>query len=258
MLGLLGGAAGVLGMGRCSGGGSTVAAVATARASATAAPSASPSSSATASTGATACTTTPEGEIGPYFTDDSASGYDRSDIRSNIDGSSPQTGVPLALTIYVFDTEKSCAAYAGAQIDIWHCNASGIYSNESVENSLGSTWLRGYQLTDATGKATFTTIVPGWYAGRTTHIHVRIRSTYNSASSTSDGSNTTQLFFAQPVVDYLAQSVAPYDAEGSNATTNANDHVYAGETKGANLLSLVGDASTGYTATISLGIPIGA
>jgi protocatechuate 3,4-dioxygenase beta subunit len=212
--------------------------------------------SVSATPGSQACAVTPEGEIGPYFTDDSASGYNRNTILSNVDGTSTQAGVPLTLTIFVYDTEKSCAAYSGAQVDIWHCNASGVYSNESSQNSNGQTWLRGYQLTDATGKATFKTIVPGWYQGRTTHIHLRVRSTYSNASSTSDGTNTTQLFFPQALITTLATSVAPYNAQGTNATTNANDQVYTPQTKGETLLSPVGDTTSGYTATFSVGLPI--
>ncbi len=102
----------------------------------------------TATGSSTSCTVTPEGEEGPYFVDDSATGFNRSDIRSNLDGSNTQSGIPLTLSIYVYDSEKSCAAMADVQIDIWHCNASGIYSAEDVESTSGETWLRGYQLTD--------------------------------------------------------------------------------------------------------------
>jgi protocatechuate 3,4-dioxygenase beta subunit len=202
------------------------------------------------------CEATPEGEIGPYFADDSDARFNRSNILSNLDGTSTQTGVPLTLTVTVVDTEKGCAPYVGAQVDIWHCNSSGIYSDQAVENTTTETWLRGYQLTDADGKVTFVTIVPGWYAGRTTHIHLRIRSTYSAASSTSDGTNTTQLFFPQTLDDTLATSVTPYSAEGKNPTTNAGDHVYSGETDGANLLSLTGDSTSGYAAAVTIGLPI--
>src|SRR5262249_40310184 len=131
------------------------------------------------------------------FGADGGRGFNRSDIRSNIDGSSIQTGIPLTLTITVVDSENSCIGLQNAQVDIWHCNADGVYSGEDVENTVGLTWLRGYQLTDSEGQVTFTTIFPGWYQGRTTHIHLRVRSKYSAASSTSDGTNTTQLFFPQ-------------------------------------------------------------
>ena len=127
-------------------------------------------------TASAACTSTLEGEEGPYFVDDSATGYLRSNIRSNLDGSSIQPGIPLSLTIYVFDSKNTCGPMQGVQIDIWHCNATGLYSAESVESTVGQSWLRGYQITDATGKVTFTTILPGWYQGRTTHIYLPITS----------------------------------------------------------------------------------
>jgi protocatechuate 3,4-dioxygenase beta subunit len=207
--------------------------------------------------GATAdCKVTPEGEIGPYFADDSASGFNRSNILSNLDGSSTQAGLPLTLTVTVLDTQKSCAPYTGAQIDIWHCNAAGVYSDISAEGTASEQWLRGYQVTDANGQVTFKTIVPGWYAGRTTHIHLRVRSSYSEASSTSDGTNTTQLFFPQALTDTLDTAVAPYSSEGKNPTTNATDHVYSGEENGANTLALSGDMTSGYTAAATIFLPI--
>lgn len=205
---------------------------------------------------AAACTPTPEGEIGPYFADDSDIRFNRSDILSNLDGTNTQTGIPLTVTIFIVDGQKGCAPYPNAQVDVWHCNAAGVYSDQAVENTTTETWLRGYQLSDASGKLSFSTIIPGWYAGRTTHIHLRVRSSYSQASSTSDGTNTTQLFFAQTFVDRLATSVAPYNAEGVNPTTNAGDRVYAQQENGANLLALSGDDTTGYTAAVTIVLPI--
>lgn len=205
-------------------------------------------------TGTTACSETLEGEEGPYFVDDSASGYDRSNILSNLDGTETQTGVPLTLTLYIFDAKSSCTAMEGVQVDIWHCNASGIYSAESSESTVGQSWLRGYQLSDSTGKVQFTTILPGWYSGRTTHIHLRLRSTYDSTDDS--GSNTMQLFFDQTLIDTLATSVSPYSSEGTNPTTNANDRVYSQQEDGTTLLTLTGSTADGYTASFSIYLPI--
>jgi protocatechuate 3,4-dioxygenase beta subunit len=242
MLGMAGG--GIL-LARCAGGGSS---------------GALPASAATASAGASVvsstCAVTPEGEIGPYFADDSAPAFNRSNILANIDGSSTQPGVPLMLSLTVRDAQKSCAPVAGAQVDIWHCNASGVYSDEGVENTSGLTWLRGFQLTDVNGLVMFTTIVPGWYAGRTTHIHLRVRSSYSQTSSASDGTNTTQLFFPQSVSDTLSASVAPYSSHGTNTTTNASDRVYTSETRGVMLLSPAGSVGSGYTASFTIDLPI--
>lgn len=211
-------------------------------------------------TGTTAGTTdhavTPEGEIGPYFADDSATGFNRSNVLTNIDGTNAQAGVPFTLHVYVYDTENSYAALAGAQVDVWHCNALGVYSDENSEGTTGQTWLRGHQLTDATGLVTFGTIVPGWYQGRATHIRLRVRSQYSEASSTSDGTNTTQLFFPQATLDSIYTSVAPYSSKGVDTTTNVADHVYTPETKGATEVALTGDSTSGYAATFAIYLPI--
>jgi protocatechuate 3,4-dioxygenase beta subunit len=205
--------------------------------------------------GATACTKTLEGEEGPYFVDDSATGYNRSNILSNLDGSETQTGVPFTLTIYVFDSENSCGAMQGVQVDIWHCNGSGVYSAEASESTTSESWLRGYQLTDTNGMVKFVTIIPGWYQGRTTHVHLRLRSTYDS--STTGGTNTMQLFFDQTLIDTLDTTVSPYSSEGKNSTTNASDRVYSQQEDGTTLMTLGGSASAGYTATANIYLPIG-
>ena len=213
-------------------------------------------STTTTSTSSATCAATPEGEIGPYFVDDSATGFNRSDIRSNLDGTETQTGIPLTLTITVQDSENSCIGLQDAQVDIWHCNAEGVYSAEDVEDTSGLTWLRGYQVTDSAGQVTFTTIFPGWYAGRTTHIHLRVRSKYSEASSTSDGTNTTQVFFPQTIIDTIDTSVAPYSSHGTNSTTNATDRVYADQTDGKMELTLSGDSTSGYVTSVTIDLPI--
>jgi protocatechuate 3,4-dioxygenase beta subunit len=228
-------------------GGGLIAAKCTASAKATSA--AAPSSS---------CAVTPEGEIGPFFTDDSLATYNRSNILSNLGGTSTQMGVPLTLTLIARDSKKGCAAMPGVRVDIWHCNAQGVYSNESVENTADQTWLRGYQITNGAGSVTFTTIVPGWYRGRSTHIHLRVRSSYSTASSTSDGTNTTQVFFPQSLVDSIGTTVSAYNSHGVNTTTNERDHVYTSEVNGVTLLSLSGSVAAGYTASYTITLPIAA
>ncbi|MGD0676708.1 MAG: hypothetical protein ABSC94_14940 [Polyangiaceae bacterium] len=95
------------------------------------------------------CAVTPEGEIGPYFADDSTAGFARSLITSNLDGTSTQPGVALTLQVTVIDAQNGCVPYVGAQVDIWHCNASGVYLDIDAEGTSSDKWLRGYQLTDA-------------------------------------------------------------------------------------------------------------
>lgn len=240
----------------CCGGGGNGSAAATTSTSGTTAGTTSATGTTSTTEGITGHAVTPEGEIGPYFTDDSASGYNRSNILANVAGTDAQTGVPLTLTLYVYDAENGNAAVSGAQVDIWHCNALGVYSNEAVESTTGQSWLRGYQLTDATGRVAFQTIIPGWYQGRATHIHLRVRSRYSEASSTSDGTNTTQVFFPQATLDTLYTTVAPYSTKAKDTTTNASDRVYTTQTHAENELVLSGDATNGYSATFSIYLPI--
>jgi len=213
----------------------------------------------TSSSSSSCGTSIPAVTEGPYWVTDSDSGYKRTDIRSDIAGTNTQLGVLFNLTLYVYDLKNSCAAMESVQVDIWHCNAAGVYSGiKSSTNGHGTdytsqSWLRGYQLTDSTGKVTFTTILPGWYTGRTTHIHIRFRSTYDSSS---DGStNTAQLFFDQTFIDNLDTTVSPYSSEGKNSVTNAGDSIYTGE-GGTTLLSLSGSATAGYSASFSVYLPL--
>ena len=149
--------------------------------------------------------------------------------------------------------------YLGAReaLTRWsHCNASGIYSDIAAESTSSDQWLRGYQLTDGSGQVTFKTVIPGWYSGRTTHIHLRVRSSYSEASSTIDETNTTQCFFDRTFIDTLYTTVAPYRARGKNTTTNASDRVYSQQEDGANLLVLHGDDTNGFTASVTVFLPI--
>jgi protocatechuate 3,4-dioxygenase beta subunit len=162
--------------------------------------------------------------------------------------------VGQAIATGTWATETRAAA--GAQVDIWHRNAESVYSAEEVEDTSGLTWLRGYQLTDSAGQGTFTTLFPGWYAGRTTHIHLRVRSKYSEASSTSDGTNTTQVFFPQATLDTINTTIAPYSSYGTNSTTNATDRVYADQTDGKMQLTLAGDTTSGYVTSVTINLPI--
>jgi protocatechuate 3,4-dioxygenase beta subunit len=203
-----------------------------------------------------ACHVTPEGEIGPYFADDSANGFFRNNILANIDGTAMQSGIPLALTLYIVDGENACKPMPDVQVDIWHCNANGVYSDIAGQNTAGQTWLRGYQLSDSDGRLIFNTIIPGWYPGRTTHIHLRIRSRFNETASVSDSSNTTQLFFPQSTIDMINKTVAPYDTKGANTTTNQSDQVFTPQTAGQMLLPLSGDNTNGYRSSITISLPV--
>jgi hypothetical protein len=111
----------------------------------------------------------------------------------------------------------------------------------------------GYQVTDASGIARFTTIYPGWYSGRTVHIHVKVRLFDASNNTTTEA--TTQVFFDDAITDSVYGNVAPYNARTSRNTRNSADDIYGNNT--VLLLNLQGDNSSGYAATLSLGVSVG-
>jgi protocatechuate 3,4-dioxygenase beta subunit len=184
---------------------------------------------------AATCVMTPAKTEGPYFVDEA---LNRSDIRED------QAGTPLVLTMYVFDADNDCEPVAGAQVDIWHANASGLYSDEAANGTSGQKWLRGYQTTDADGKVKFTTIYPGWYSGRAIHIHFKVRK--------DELEFTSQMFFTdEQNASVMKQS--PYSKRGNPDTTDTTDNIYASD--GAKLLlQPQSDGSGGYTAEFSVGV----
>ncbi|HXA53200.1 MAG TPA: hypothetical protein VNV86_22940, partial [Candidatus Acidoferrum sp.] len=108
-------------------------------------------------------------------------------------------GVLLNLKVsLVNESGSTCMPLAGARVDIWHCDAGGTYSDEAQNNSSGKKFLRGYQTTDDTGAVNFTTIYPGWYSGRTVHIHFRIR-TYSGSTKLDEF--VAQIFFDDTLTD---------------------------------------------------------
>jgi len=188
-----------------------------------------------------ACVVRPEMTEGPYFVDEM---LNRSDIRSDPTDGVISQGAPLELTFNVSQiSANGCTALPNAQVDIWHCDAFGVYSD--VENAQGKKFLRGFQLTDANGVAKFITIYPGWYPGRTVHIHFKIR--INGYDFTS------QLFFDDAFTDqvYLQD---PYPQRGERNTRNQNDNIY--NNGGNQLLLNTVQTDTGYAATFDIGLQI--
>lgn len=193
-----------------------------------------------------ACVVRPEVTEGPYYVDEQ---LNRADVRSDTSNSTVKEGALLALTFSVSQvTASGCTPYAGAVVDIWHCDAAGIYSGVSDRsfNTKGQNFLRGYQVTDANGQATFTTIYPGWYPGRAVHIHFKIRT-----SAADHGSEfTSQLFFDDVFSDQVFTQAA-YAGKGQRTTLNSNDGIYD-----ALLLLNVTTTDQGYAATFPIGVDL--
>ena len=191
---------------------------------------------------AASCVTTKPATEGPFWVDE---GLERSDITVDPSDGTARPGVPLELRLSILRTDDACAPASGVQVDVWHCDADGIYSDQSANGTAGKKFLRGYQVTGGNGVARFTTIYPGWYPGRTIHIHYRVR-TFADGAETSDFAS--QVYFDDTINDQVLTE-PPYDSRGARNTTNANDTIYDGA-----LLTLAPDGSGGYTGTFDVGL----
>ncbi len=195
---------------------------------------------------ATALTLTPEQEEGPFYV-----ALDK--IRKNITAGRP--GVPLKLEIKLVNTAGK--PIKGAACDIWQCDATGVYSDESSEQTVGQTWLRGVQFTDAKGVAEFVTIYPGHYSGRTTHIHIKAHIGGKATGGTYGGghvSHTGQLLFSDAITSEVYR-LAPYTSDTEARVANSADHVYTqeGGSKSVLKLSKLGSSvADGFRGTITL------
>jgi protocatechuate 3,4-dioxygenase beta subunit len=203
--------------------------------------------SATASTAlSSVCIVTPEETEGPYFVDEML--Y-RSDVRTDPSDGTTKEGVPLALTFTIASVSNAaCAPLAGATVDIWHCDALGVYSD--VQGSMGKKFLRGTQVTDASGMATFTTIYPGWYRGRAVHIHFKVRT---DPLATTGTEFTSQLYFDDALTDRV-YTQAPYASRNARDTRNSQDGIYA--TGGDQLLLSLTQDGDGYTTVFNVGMNV--
>jgi protocatechuate 3,4-dioxygenase beta subunit len=196
------------------------------------------------------CVVRPALTEGPYFVDEK---LDRSDIRSDPSTNAVKPGVTLALTFVVSRVSAtSCVALANATVDVWHCDALGVYS-DATDPTFGSTkgtkFLRGYQKTGANGEATFTTIWPGWYQGRAVHIHFKIRAT---AANGQASDFTSQLFFDESLTDQVFTQ-SPYSQKGgAGRLRNESDGIFQGS--GGKLTLAPTKTANGYSATFDIGL----
>jgi len=177
---------------------------------------------------------------GPYY-------FDPGLVRADITEGTP--GVPLAVRFAIVD--ETGAPFAGARVDIWHCNAEGFYSGYASQGEnrradmRGRTFLRGTQATGADGVATFSTIYPGWYPGRTTHIHFKV---FHGARNVL----TCQFFLPDALSEFLYTQVPAYRRASLRDTLNSNDgiRIEAGET----VLGDVRDENSRYVATLNVAV----
>ncbi len=209
-------------------------------------PTATAGATATAGPSTVSCVVSPAMTEGPYFVDEM---LNRSDIRSDPSDSSVKDGVPLRLALSIQSVNgASCAPLKGAHVDIWHCDAGGLYSDEAANNTVGQKFLRGYQLTDENGAVQFTTIYPGWYMGRAVHIHMKVRT---DPASQQGYEFTSQLFFDEAITDQV-HAQAPYSSRGTRDTLNSNDSVYSGG--GSQMMLKLIEEGPGYAGAVNIGV----
>jgi protocatechuate 3,4-dioxygenase beta subunit len=194
------------------------------------------------------CVVRPEQTEGPYFVDEH---LNRSDIRSDPSDGRVKSGTPLALTLRVSQlSAEDCHPLAGAQVDIWHCDAMGVYSDvqDPGFSTVGQKFLRGYQITDTRGEARFVTVYPGWYPGRTVHIHFKIRTASVARRSVEF---TSQLYFDDVVTDRVHADL-PYASKGPRSSRNQHDWIFR---RGGDQLMLSPTVVTGgYEASFAIAL----
>jgi len=192
-------------------------------------------------TGADVCVITPETTEGPYYFDPK---LERSDITEGT-----QKGAPTTVRLQVVDA--ACKPIEGARVDIWHCNADGQYSGYANQpggvDATGATFLRGTQFARADGVVEFATIYPGWYPGRTTHIHFKV---FLDQASVLVG----QIFFPDDLSQQIYQTVGPYLAHGADrAVMNTNDRIAIQATQ-ASVASVNDLGDEHYQAAMIIGV----
>jgi protocatechuate 3,4-dioxygenase beta subunit len=186
------------------------------------------------------CILTPEAMEGPFY-------FDPKLVRSDI--TEGKAGAPLALTLQIVDAQN-CAALEGARVDVWHADGAGLYSGytgQETGSARGETFLRGTQYSGTDGEVRFNTIYPGWYPGRTPHIHFKVFVDDRSVI-------TGQLYFPDPITERVYAATSPYRERGTKRDTfNPDDFIFAKQGGRDTILS-VQDQGGSYFASLVIGI----
>jgi protocatechuate 3,4-dioxygenase beta subunit len=231
------------------------------------------SAASTVASAGTACVADPEETNGPFPSDGTNSangsvsnalvmnGIVRSDIRSSFGSSTTVAeGVPLTLTLTLADSNTACSQLIGYAIYVWHCNRSGEYSLYGAD-ILDENYLRGVQVTDGNGQVTFETIFPACYSGRFPHIHVEVYTTLADATNGKNAIFTTQMAMPEAIASTVYLTATGYGASVQNLAqvSLATDNVFDSSTSAqltAQTPTLSGDATSGYTGSITIGVGV--
>ncbi len=211
-----------------------------------AAPNTAPAEGAAATGGASdtpVCVLTPEATEGPFY-------FDTEMLRRDI--TEDRVGAPLTMGVHVMRVGETCEPLPDALVDIWHTDAGGAYSGYGGQpgglDTSGETFLRGIQVTDGDGVASFETIYPGWYPGRTVHVHFKVHHAGTTFA-------TSQFYFDDDTTDQVYLQT-PYRDRPDRSTRNDNDDVLRGDPAEANLLASVVEDGDGYAGTITVGVAV--
>lgn len=197
---------------------------------------------------ASTCPLLAEQEEGPYRRGEQPRRRDVTEARS---------GSPLRLGLRL--RVAGGEAVAGADLEIWHCDPDGRYSGyppsdpslavssspQRAEYLSEETFLRGRQTTDEAGNVEFHSIYPGWYPGRTVHIHLMVHTTARTF--------VTQLYFPEDVTAAVFAQ-GPYRRRGLPDTTHATDEIFA--TGGQPAVLDIRADDGGHIGTICLVLPV--
>ncbi|HST36527.1 MAG TPA: intradiol ring-cleavage dioxygenase [Allosphingosinicella sp.] len=177
------------------------------------------------------CPVTPEQTEGPFY-------FDPQMVRADI--TEGKAGTPLALRLQIVDA-AACVPQQRARVDIWHCDADGVYSGYDRERSAGQRWFRGTQFADARGVAAFRTVYPGWYEGRAPHIHVK--------AWLGDGRElTSQLYFPDTLSDSVYGQGA-YAGHPGRHMRNSDDGIFR-DAGGEVPMTQISRSANGYDGAI--------
>lgn len=192
------------------------------------------------------CVLFPQAFEGPFY-------FDPAQVRADITEGRP--GLPLTLALRIVEL-PTCKPIAGARVDVWHADATGVYSGYDGQGDTGSisakgmSFLRGTQLSDAGGNATFRSVYPGWYPGRTPHIHLKVFLDQRTVL-------TGQAYFPDETSARIYRDHAPYNARPVADTTNARDFIFrSGEREGGGIVMAMGGTDPGGSLIASLAIAV--
>jgi protocatechuate 3,4-dioxygenase beta subunit len=189
-----------------------------------------------------ACTLTPASVPGPFY-------FDPKLLRADITEGHP--GAPLRLRFLVMDA-ANCTPVAGARVDVWQTRADGYYSGyprqgdkRNIDTS-GGTFMRGTQIADASGEAIFRSVYPGWYLGRTVHVHFKIIIDDKDLL-------TGQMYFPDALSQYIFANVGVYRRKSLRNVFNGNDELALSDTTRGGFCDIREEADS-YLATLIVGV----